>query len=377
VYLTGYAVRIPCINTLAKSDERNVTYRYFVEEQLVAMAALIAIPGAIALFGSGDMAMQLRRGYTSFFATPTVWPALLIGALYACLCYFGTRIYLDRRENTFCIPLNRCSSLLSAIVASYVLTLVVAERPPGTGELSAAVLVVIAILLLSPLHHFRRQFSRIERLLAESQLVYLGAVTWNVGMERIDSLLVEAAVKKEEVPARRESDSIYIESLRRVFLFVCGGNTARSPMAQAICNQEIARRLNISIEESSHNVRAISAGLAAKTGSPMKHQAQLALKRLQVSSGTHSSQFLTPDIVEQAERIFCMTQDQRQVVIGDFLAPPDKVLLLDPHGDIDEPSEADSDAFLNCAKRIGTLVSRRLDELGITGPMLITNATGD
>lgn len=359
VYLAGYTVRIPCMNRIAKTPDRYASYRYFVEEQIVAMAALIAVPGAIALIGNGGIAVELRYGFTSLFATQAVWPSLLIGALYACLCVFGTLIYLDRRENTFCIPLNRCSSLLSAMVGSYALTFLFAERLPRAGELTGAALIIVAILFLSPLHHFRRQFSRIERLLTESQLVNLGSMTGNAGIEQ------------------RESEPVYMEGLRRVFLFVCNGNTSRSPMAQAICNNEIARRLRVSVEDlSSQNVRVISAGLAAKPGSPMKRQAQSALQQLQVTSITHKSQSLTADIVEQAERIFCMTQSQRQRVIADFFALPDKVLVLDPQGDIEEPSEADSDAFLKCAERIWTLISKRLDELGITAPMLTPGTAG-
>lgn len=335
VYLAGYTVRLPCMNRLAKSEDQSVTYSYFVEEQMVAMAALIVVPGAIALFGSGGIAMELRQGYTSFWTTAAIWPALLIGVLYACLCYFGTRIYLDRRENTFCIPLNRCSSLLSAIVASYGLTLLFADRAPGAGELAGAGLVVVAILFLSPLHHLR---------------------LW---------------------PRRAAVDPMYARSLRSVFLFVCSGNTSRSPMAQAICNMEIARRLKVSVDElASHNISVISAGLEAKPGSPMKRHAQLALERLEAGPGLHTSQSLTPEMVERADRIFCMTRSQRQQLMEQFSVPRDKVQMLDPEGDIEEPQEPDSEAFLNCARRLWRLVSMRLDESGIKGPMLAEGSTG-
>jgi len=376
-YLAGYTVRIPCMNKLAKSPDQYATFRYFVEEQIVAMIALIAVPGAVALVGKGGIAGEVSHGFTSFFATPAIWPSLLIGALYACLSVFGTLIYLDRRENTYCIPLNRCSSVLSAIAGSYALTSLFAVGPPRTGELAGATLIVIAILFLSPLHHFRRQVVRIKSLLPESQLIYLGSVTGNAGMEQDSSTVVKAAVDRVP-PLPAGIEPFYVKGLKRVFLFVCSGNTSRSPMAQAICNQEIARRLRVSVEElSTHNVRVISAGLRVRPGSPMKRQAQSALQRLQIDTKTHASQSLTRDIVEQAERIFCMTQSQRQDVIADFFAPPEKVLLLDPHGDIEEPSESGSDAFLNCAQHIWTLISKRLDELGITGPMLTAGSIGD
>ena len=125
-----------------------------------------------------------------------LFPALLIGVLYGCLYLFGTGIYLDRRENTYCIPLNRCSSLLSGIFAAFGLTLLVGLRPPSGYQLIAAciILTALAILMASTLQGYRRA----ARGLAQ-----------------------------------------------RMILFVCAGNTSRSPMAQALCNDEILRRVGI------------------------------------------------------------------------------------------------------------------------------------
>ena len=93
------------------------------------------MPALFALIGRGEIALELRAGFTTFFAGPLVVPALLIGVLYGCLYLFGTGIYLDRRENTYCIPLNRCSSLLSGLFASFGLTLLArletSERLPA------------------------------------------------------------------------------------------------------------------------------------------------------------------------------------------------------------------------------------------------------
>ena len=46
-------------------------------------------------------------------------PALLIGLGYACLYLFGTMIYLDAREFTFCVPVNRAGSLLSGAMRPF------------------------------------------------------------------------------------------------------------------------------------------------------------------------------------------------------------------------------------------------------------------
>jgi general stress protein CsbA len=164
-YLAGYLLRLPCINELAKSDDKNVTYRYLVEEQTVAAILLVAIPAVFAVIGKGGIMTDLRHGFTSFFDSSVTAPGLLIGALYAGLYFFGTLIYLDRRENTFCIPLNRCSSLLAGIFATYELASLFKESPPSVAQLSSSGLIIGALLFLSPLHHGYRVAGRVRRSL--------------------------------------------------------------------------------------------------------------------------------------------------------------------------------------------------------------------
>jgi protein-tyrosine-phosphatase len=258
--------------------------------------------------------------------------------------------------------------MLSGLVASWALTILYGQAQPSAAHLASAGLIIVALLFLSPLHHFGFYMGKLNR-------------AFSAALRRSEASFDEqargAALSFVTGPSP-EGDTVLRSKLRRMFIFVCNGNTSRSPMAQAICSHEIAMRLGVSMEEHSReNVRIISAGLAAKPGSPMKRHARSALQQLQVISKSHASQSLTPGMVEQAEKIFCMTRSQRQGVIADFSAPPDKVLLLDPHGDIEEPLEADPDAFVKCAKRIWALVAERLDELGITGPTLATGATGD
>jgi protein-tyrosine-phosphatase len=333
-YLTGYLLRLPCMNRWAKSEDKKATYRYFVEEQMVAMPVLVAVPAIFALVGQGEIMMDLRRGFTSFLESDLIGPALLVGALYAGLCIFGTLIYLDRRENTFCIPLNRCVSLLAGVTASYALAFLFQQAPPSHAQLLGAGLIMVAILILSPLHHLRLYLARIERVLHSGR--------------------------------KEMRDPWYIGQLQRVFLFVCSGNTSRSPIAQAICTREIARRLNIPLEAlSEFNVQVMSAGLSAKPGTPMASEAQLALHQLGVPAFPHVAQRLTAEMVEQAGVIFCMTENQRQAIIDKVPEAAARVRCLDPSGDIEDPTGTGPEALLNCARRIQSLVRQHLDRIGL------------
>jgi hypothetical protein len=150
---------------LGKCEDRSVCYRYLVEEQLVAAILLLAIPAVLALIGHGQIMSELRHGFTNFFTSGATAPGLLIGALYACLYFFGTLIYLDARENTFCIPLNRASSLLAGLLATYVLADLFDLQPPGIAQLCGSGLIIAALMFLSPLHHGHRVANRVRHAL--------------------------------------------------------------------------------------------------------------------------------------------------------------------------------------------------------------------
>lgn len=164
-YLCGYLLRLPCLNKLGKCEDRTVCYRYLVEEQIVAGILLLAIPAIFALIGQGQIMSELRHGFTHFFASGITAPGLLVGALYACLYFFGTLIYLDARENTFCIPLNRASSLLAGLFTTYVLADLFNLASPSVAQLGSSVLIVGALMFLSPLHHGHRVANRVRHAL--------------------------------------------------------------------------------------------------------------------------------------------------------------------------------------------------------------------
>ena len=73
----------------------------------------------------------------------------MLGTFSQLVGIFGTLIFLDARENTFSVPVNRCSSILAGLVASLALALLAGGRFPSSGEVAGAALVVVAILFLT------------------------------------------------------------------------------------------------------------------------------------------------------------------------------------------------------------------------------------
>ena len=149
VYLASYFVRLRFMSRLAKSDDPNATKRYFVEEQMTATPAVVLALATLALIGQGEVMLDIRRGFSSFFASGRVPEAVLIGLLSQGTGIFGGLILLDRRENSFCVPVNRASSILAGVAASYSLHFLLRAPAPGAVELAGATLVVLAILVLS------------------------------------------------------------------------------------------------------------------------------------------------------------------------------------------------------------------------------------
>jgi protein-tyrosine-phosphatase len=339
-YLAAYFVKFSLMTRLAKSGERDAALRYFVEEQMVATPLLLLALGALAAFGVGGAAAGFRLGFTAFLGSRAVGIALLVGLAYAGLCVCTTFIFLDRRENTFCVPMHCGSSMLSGLTAACALTLIFGQPAPSAPQLVSGGLIIVALGFLSPLHHLSRYRDALARALR-----------------------------------RRRAATIFGETatsfgIQRHFLFVCSGNTCRSPMAAAIGNAEIAARLRVPVDAAERaGVRALSAGLSARAGAPMTPEARRALRALGIPARPHGAQNLTTEMARRVEKIFCMTQSQRSAVIDLVPEVAAKTQCLDPEGDVEDPLGGGPAVYVNCARRIQGLVRLRFDELRVPGEL--------
>lgn len=155
-----------------------------------------------------------------------------------------------------------------------------------------------------------------------------------------------------------------LRACHRLFVFICNRNTSRSPIAEAICNAEIARRLKLPQEMLSQSgIHAVSAGLAAKAGAPMAIEAQEALHSFNVPVPAHRSQNLTADLVARAELIFCMTESQRQIAEKMFPDAASKMLCLKPGFDLEDPHTNGNEGFARLAQQLQEIMPSLVDRL--------------
>ncbi len=150
LYLTFYFVRLTLMSSRAKSADPATNLRYFVEELLVSTPALVALLAIGALIPGWSGGHELRLGFTTFFERPVVVHAFVIGILSQGTGIFGGLIFLDQRENTFCVPVNRASSVLAVLIASLFLAAAYPSYTSTTdAELLGAGLIIGAIGFLT------------------------------------------------------------------------------------------------------------------------------------------------------------------------------------------------------------------------------------
>lgn len=128
-------------------------------------------------------------------------------------------------------------------------------------------------------------------------------------------------------------------------LFVCTGNTCRSPMAAGLMNK-------IAIEEDL-DVRIESAGLFAAEGSPASDKAIEAMKKYDVDLSDHRAKQITPELIEKSDVILTMTAAQKMLLSE---VAGDKTYTLCEYagteGDIADPFGGDLEEYEEVAQMI-------------------------
>ena len=92
---------------------------------------------------------QLRLGFTAPGPPAIVLAIAAIGLFSQGTGIFGALVLLDSRENSFCVPVNRASSVLAGIVASASLAALSGGRGVPNAELLGAGLVLVAVAVLA------------------------------------------------------------------------------------------------------------------------------------------------------------------------------------------------------------------------------------
>lgn len=159
-------------------------------------------------------------------------------------------------------------------------------------------------------------------------------------------------------------DQRYIHKmLRWTMLLVCSGNTCRSPMAEVIARKVLADQRKLAPDElEAAGLRVLSAGTSAASGAPANRDAVETMGKMGLDLSKHRSRPVSAELVHDADVIFCMTEAHRQDILSAWPEARDKVLLLDPNGDIDDPFGRGLTVYQRTAEIIRRRLERQLQE---------------
>jgi L-threonylcarbamoyladenylate synthase len=141
--------------------------------------------------------------------------------------------------------------------------------------------------------------------------------------------------------------------MSRTLLFVCTGNTCRSPLAAGLARKMLAEQAGCKVGElAKKGLQVVSAGVLAGEGMRASPEAVQAAHVRGADISHHRSRKITRELIREANMVFCMTDAHVADVVDLVPEAAAKTRLLDPHGNVPDPMGGGPQAYAVAADRI-------------------------
>jgi L-threonylcarbamoyladenylate synthase len=147
-------------------------------------------------------------------------------------------------------------------------------------------------------------------------------------------------------------------------LFVCTGNTCRSPMAAGFAKKALAEKIGCDIDQLGQmGYKVASAGISASNGVGATPEAIRFCDSRNTDISNHKSRNITAEMIKEADYIFAMSEGQKSDIIQLSPDAEQKCMLLDENKNINDPIGGDFETYKMCGQIIEKAVIKRISEL--------------